>query len=85
MKRPQLWPLRTRMHQQNRWYSKPNVNPYEERRIQAQSTMYYAASVIVTFIGLSFAAVPLYQLFCSTTGIDGTPKTGMKEIEFDTF
>lgn len=53
-------------------------NPFRERREQRQretaDTMYYASSVVVVFIGLSFAAVPLYQLFCSTTGIDGTPK-----------
>jgi cytochrome c oxidase assembly protein subunit 11 len=38
--------------------------------------MFYAASVAVFFVGLSFAAVPLYQLLCSATGIDGTAKTG---------
>jgi cytochrome c oxidase assembly protein subunit 11 len=48
----------------------------DPRRIQIQNTMYYAASVAVTFVGLSFAAVPLYQLLCSATGIDGTAKTG---------
>lgn len=41
-----------------------------------KSTFLYASSVVIIFIGLSFAAVPLYQLFCSTTGVDGTPKTG---------
>jgi cytochrome c oxidase assembly protein subunit 11 len=43
---------------------------------EAKSTLYYTASVAVVFVGFSFAAVPLYQLFCSATGIDGTPKTG---------
>lgn len=47
---------------------------YEQRQRESQDTMYYASSVVIVFIGLSFAAVPLYQLFCSTTGIDGTPK-----------
>jgi cytochrome c oxidase assembly protein subunit 11 len=53
--------------------SKDGIDP---RIVASKSTFYYTASVIVTFVGLSFAAVPLYQLFCSTTGIDGTPKTG---------
>jgi len=35
--------------------------------------MFYGASVIVTFIGLTYAAVPLYQLLCTNTGLDGTP------------
>ncbi|KAJ1556243.1 Cytochrome c oxidase assembly protein cox11, mitochondrial [Cladochytrium tenue] len=35
--------------------------------------MYYVASVIVTFVGLSYAAVPLYKLICTNTGLDGTP------------
>lgn len=48
----------------------------KKREQETKNTMYYASSVVVFFIGLSFAAVPLYQLFCSTTGIDGTPKTG---------
>ena len=47
---------------------------YQQRQKESQDTMYYASSVVIVFIGLSFAAVPLYQLFCSTTGIDGTPK-----------
>lgn len=51
-------------------------NHWEERSKNSSSTMFYASSVVVFFIGLSFAAVPLYQLVCSTTGIDGTPKTG---------
>lgn len=29
----------------------------------------------MTFLGLSYLAVPLYKLLCSQTGIDGTPMT----------
>ena len=32
--------------------------------------------VIVGMAGLSFASVPLYRLFCETTGYGGTPKIG---------
>ncbi len=32
-------------------------------------------SVILVMIGLSFAAVPLYSLFCKVTGFDGTTRT----------
>ncbi len=31
-------------------------------------------SVVFGMIGLSFASVPLYKLFCAVTGYDGTPK-----------
>ena len=32
------------------------------------------AAFVVGMVGLSYAAVPLYQLFCQTTGFAGTPK-----------
>jgi cytochrome c oxidase assembly protein subunit 11 len=31
--------------------------------------------VVAGMIGLSFASVPLYRMFCQATGYDGTPKT----------
>jgi cytochrome c oxidase assembly protein subunit 11 len=33
-------------------------------------------AVIVGMIGLSFASVPLYRLFCAVTGYGGTPQIG---------
>ena len=32
-----------------------------------------AAGVVVAMCGLSFAAVPLYRVFCQVTGLAGTP------------
>lgn len=34
------------------------------------------ASIVIGMVGLSFAAVPLYRVFCEATGYGGTPKTG---------
>ncbi len=34
------------------------------------------AAVVVGMVGMSFAAVPLYRLFCAVTGYAGTPKVG---------
>ena len=34
------------------------------------------AGIVVAMVGLSFASVPLYRLFCSVTGYDGTPQIG---------
>ena len=31
---------------------------------------------IVAMVGLSFASVPLYRLFCAVTGYAGTPQIG---------
>jgi cytochrome c oxidase assembly protein subunit 11 len=35
------------------------------------------ATVVAGMIGLSFAAVPLYRVFCAATGYGGTPKIGL--------
>ena len=35
------------------------------------------AAAIVGMVGMSFAAVPLYRLFCSATGYGGTPSIGL--------
>ncbi len=32
--------------------------------------------VAVGMVGMSFAAIPLYQMFCAATGFGGTPKIG---------
>ncbi|HXT78340.1 MAG TPA: cytochrome c oxidase assembly protein [Acetobacteraceae bacterium] len=34
------------------------------------------ASVAVGMVGMSFAAIPLYRLFCAVTGYGGTPQIG---------
>jgi len=36
-------------------------------------TAFLAAFLAATMVGVSFAAVPLYQLFCEVTGFGGTP------------
>jgi cytochrome c oxidase assembly protein subunit 11 len=33
----------------------------------------YAASIIIAMLGVTYTAVPLYRLFCSSTGFNGTP------------
>src|SRR5487761_2744502 len=34
------------------------------------------ATVAVAMVGLAFASVPLYRLFCAATGYDATPHIG---------
>ena len=38
-------------------------------------------SQIVVGVGVTYAAVPLYRMFCAATGFAGTPKTGMGIFE----
>lgn len=33
----------------------------------------YAASIFIAMVGVTYAAVPLYRLFCANTGFSGTP------------
>lgn len=37
------------------------------------------AAVATGMVGMSFAAIPLYRLFCSVTGYAGTPKIGPEQ------
>jgi cytochrome c oxidase assembly protein subunit 11 len=39
-------------------------------------TALICAGVVMGMTGLSFAAVPLYDMFCKATGFGGTPKVG---------
>lgn len=34
----------------------------------------WCAVVVVAMVGLAYASVPLYRLFCQVTGFDGTPR-----------
>jgi cytochrome c oxidase assembly protein subunit 11 len=40
------------------------------------STFLYGTSAAIFFGGVCYAAVPLYRIFCNSTGFAGTPKTG---------
>lgn len=43
-------------------------------------TAVLVVSVVLGMIGLSYAAVPLYDLFCRTTGFGGTPVALKEEV-----
>jgi cytochrome c oxidase assembly protein subunit 11 len=40
-----------------------------------RSLLLYSAAVIILGVGVTYAAVPLYRLFCAATGFAGTPMT----------
>jgi hypothetical protein len=39
----------------------------------------YAAAVVCGVLGISYAAVPLYQMFCQATGYGGTTQKATEE------
>jgi len=43
--------------------------------IKNKTAAFYTASVVMAFLGLTYAAVPLYRLVCQKTGWGGTPIT----------
>ena len=43
--------------------------------IKNRTAAFYTASVFMAFLGLTYAAVPLYRLICQKTGWGGTPIT----------
>ncbi|PIA13689.1 hypothetical protein COEREDRAFT_83290 [Coemansia reversa NRRL 1564] len=47
----------------------------EKARRRNVSGILYVGSFVIIFLGLSYAAVPLYRLLCKRTGFMGTPNT----------
>ncbi len=43
-------------------------------RINTRALVLVLAGVVIGMVGLSFAAVPLYRMFCAATGYGGTPQ-----------
>ena len=54
----------------NNW-DKSNYGKEFSKRSGASNTALYILSFIVFFVGVSYAAVPLYRMFCAETGYGG--------------
>ena len=51
------------------------MNPASTKTSTAlRTTLIACVSVVVAMIGLAYASVPLYRLFCQVTGFGGTPQ-----------
>lgn len=50
-------------------------------RRRNQSLAFKIGAVALVTLGLSYAFVPLYQLFCQATGYGGTTQTGKKSVD----
>ncbi|CAG8610195.1 1152_t:CDS:2 [Paraglomus occultum] len=48
-----------------------------------KSMLMYTTSVLILLVGLTYASVPLYRMFCSSTGFIGTPITDASRFTAD--
>lgn len=60
-----------------------NSNAEQKKRIR--STVYYMSSIGVMTVGLSYAAVPLYKMFCQVSTLKKKIKYRMNSDSNDTF
>lgn len=55
---------------------KLNQNASDTQRRKIKSTLYYITAAGVLTVGLSYAAVPLYRMFCQAYSYGGTTAAG---------
>lgn len=55
----------------------------EARKVKNRSVALYFSSLAVIFLGLSYAAVPLYRAICARTGWGGIPITDKRKFTDD--
>ncbi|KAG2110832.1 cytochrome c oxidase assembly protein CtaG/Cox11-domain-containing protein [Suillus discolor] len=59
--------------------------PYASRQslyaARNRNLLMYSSAVIVFAVGVTYAAVPLYRMFCAATGFAGTPNVGTGRFE----
>lgn len=48
----------------------------EMYREKNRALLMYSAAVMIATLGVTYAAVPLYRMFCAATGFAGTPNVG---------
>ncbi|OXB54621.1 hypothetical protein ASZ78_011153 [Callipepla squamata] len=53
----------------------------EEWRRRNRTALGYIAAAAVGMVGASYAAVPLYRLYCQTTGLGGSTGRGSESLE----
>ncbi|KAK5642362.1 hypothetical protein RI129_008529 [Pyrocoelia pectoralis] len=61
-----------RIHLTNICQSKSGTN----QALRSKSTLYYVTAAGILVVGFSYAAVPLYSMFCQAYGYGGTISTG---------
>eukprot|EP00095_Tigriopus_kingsejongensis_P007332 snap_masked-scaffold589_size129586-processed-gene-0.5 protein:Tk07332 transcript:snap_masked-scaffold589_size129586-processed-gene-0.5-mRNA-1 annotation:"cytochrome c oxidase assembly protein mitochondrial" len=70
---PLIQPIRSQFN----FSKRPTPRPFPKtQRERSKTTMFYVFSLAIATAGASYAAVPLYRMFCQSTGYGGTVKTG---------
>ncbi|EJS41418.1 cox11p [Saccharomyces arboricola H-6] len=54
-----------------------------ERKYKDRTVAFYFSSVAILFLGLAYAAVPLYRAICARTGFGGIPITDRRKFTDD--
>ncbi|KAF9007594.1 cytochrome c oxidase assembly protein CtaG/Cox11-domain-containing protein [Cyathus striatus] len=65
-------------------YSGPSAQYTSRQELYAaknRALLMYSSAVIVMAVGVTYAAVPLYRMFCAATGFAGTPNVGTGRFE----
>ncbi|AET41604.1 Cox11p Ecym_8326 [Eremothecium cymbalariae DBVPG len=60
-----------------------DIRMSKERAYKDKTAAFYFSSVIVIFLGLAYAAVPLYRAICARTGFGGIPITDRRKFTDD--
>lgn len=58
--------------------------PKNSHNLRVRSTLYYITAAGILVIGLSYAAVPLYRIFCQSSSYGGTTSTGHDTSKIET-
>lgn len=61
-----------------------NQAPKNSQSFRSRSTLYYVAGIGVLTIGMSYAAVPLYRMFCAAYSYGGTTGVGHDSDKVET-
>ncbi|KAH7341574.1 cytochrome c oxidase assembly protein CtaG/Cox11-domain-containing protein [Rhizoctonia solani] len=77
-------PTVPRLSQYPRFFSRSQVNyapppnrssPRDVYKARNRTLLMYTTAIVITAVGATYAAVPLYRAFCSATGFGGIPMT----------
>jgi len=60
--------------------SQKSSDPGRSMENKNTSILLYLASIVVVGVGISYAAVPLYKIFCQVTGFGGTTQEASAEM-----
>lgn len=58
------------------WFEAPPKRIHQTTAERNKTTLTYLVSLCILTVGASYAAVPLYRVFCQSSGYGGTVKTG---------